>query len=929
MTSSADEERRETDRLSAALDGRYVFERELGRGGMATVYLARDLRHDRRVAVKVLHPDLAAVLGAERFLVEIRTTANLQHPHILPLFDSGTLHVEGGSADKGGAETRLFYVMPFVDGETLRARLERERQLPVDEAVRIAREVADALDYAHRHGVIHRDVKPENILLQEGHVQVADFGIALAVTRAGGDRLTQTGLSLGTPQYMAPEQATGERVIDARADVYALGAVLYEMLAGDPPFTAPTLQGVVALLLTAEPRRLSAVRRSVPAPIDAAVARALEKLPADRFASAAAFAAAMKASALGAAGEPPLAPPEPDRALAGSRSPPHTSSLGVTSPARLRRWSIVPWAVAGLTLVAGYVVGRGSAPRDRDTVVRLTAFVPGTLDLIVPRPGNVQQSLAISPDGSKLVLIAAPPNAAQSQLFLRRLDSTEPTPIPGTEGAEHPFFSPDGEWIGFVQDRKLQKARLDGSQRETIAALSFTVRGVSWGRGDVIVIGRQFGPLMRVPATGGEPRIVAYPDTSAAESFLFPQVLGDGNAALATLSVPQGRSHVVLVSLDSGDTTTVMDGVAAARYAETAHGGWLVFARADGTVMAQPFDLGSRRATGRPTLVAPDAHVMAGSGFAAIAVAENGTIAYHTGEPVRWELVVREPNGALVVLPAGSRGYRTPRFSPDGRQLAVAVSIGGNDVASDIWVYDFDRATFSRLTLDGGSTFPEYTPDGQWILYASLVRPDDRDLLRIRPSGGTPDTLLALRGQQHEAAITPDGGTLIYRQMDPRNSRDIWAIALGARGMAVPPRRRAIATTPFDERSIALSPDGRWLAYQSNESGRDEVYVRSVADGSSRWQLSPSGGDEPRWDHSGRALYYRNGDTLFTVDVAAREDSTFRSGARRMMFVLPAARDTRAAYDVSPDGRRFVFLREVPRNRPDEIRVVLHAFQGN
>src|SRR5512138_42441 len=266
--------------LQSALAGRYRVERELGAGGMATVYLARDLRHDRDVAIKVLHPELAAALGAERFLAEIKTTARLQHPHILPLLDSG---------DAGG----LYYVMPYVSGDTLRSRLDREGQLPVDEAVRIAREVADALAHAHAAGVVHRDIKPENILLQDGHARVADFGIALAIEQAGGTRLTQTGLSLGTPQYMAPEQAMGERTIDARADIYSLGCVLYEMLTGEPPFTGPTAQAIVARVMTDTPRPVSVQRRSVPAHIDAAVERALEKLPADRFSTATEFAAAL------------------------------------------------------------------------------------------------------------------------------------------------------------------------------------------------------------------------------------------------------------------------------------------------------------------------------------------------------------------------------------------------------------------------------------------------------------------------------------------------------------------------------------------------------------------------------------------------------------------------------------------------------------
>src|SRR5436190_16566790 len=258
--------------LTDALSDRYRIERELGAGGMATVYLAHDIKHDRDVAIKVLHADLGAALGGERFLTEIRTTARLQHPHILSLLDSG---------NAGGL---LYYVMPVVAGETLRARLEREKQLPIDDALRIAREIADALDHAHGVGVIHRDIKPENILLQGGHALVADFGIALAVQQAGGQRMTQTGLSLGTPQYMSPEQAMGDRTIDARSDIYALGAVTYEMLTGDPPFTGSTVQAIVAKVLTERPTAPTAVRDTVPPSVERAVMTALAKLPADRFA---------------------------------------------------------------------------------------------------------------------------------------------------------------------------------------------------------------------------------------------------------------------------------------------------------------------------------------------------------------------------------------------------------------------------------------------------------------------------------------------------------------------------------------------------------------------------------------------------------------------------------------------------------------------
>ena len=301
-------------RLQSALADRYRLDREVGAGGMATVYLAEDVRHDRRVALKVLRPELAAVIGAERFLAEIKLTANLQHPHILPLFDSGE------------ADGYLFYVMPFIQGETLRDRLNREKQLPVADAIRITTEVASALDYAHRHGVIHRDIKPENILLHDGQALVADFGIALAASKAGGSRMTETGMSLGTPHYMSPEQAMGEREITARSDVYALGAVLYEMLSAEPPFTGATAQAVVARVVTESPRPLLPQRHTIPRHVEAAVMTALEKLPADRFATAAEFADALRdksyqsTAAMPAAEAPPPAA-APARARAAGRPP--------------------------------------------------------------------------------------------------------------------------------------------------------------------------------------------------------------------------------------------------------------------------------------------------------------------------------------------------------------------------------------------------------------------------------------------------------------------------------------------------------------------------------------------------------------------------------------------------------------------------------
>jgi eukaryotic-like serine/threonine-protein kinase len=329
-------------RLQGALEDRYRIEREIGAGGMATVYLAHDLRHDRRVALKLMRPELSAVIGAERFLAEIKLTANLQHPHILPLFDSGE------------ADGCLFYVMPFVEGESLRERLTREKQLPVPEAVRIAAEVASALDYAHRHGVVHRDIKPENILLHDGRALVADFGIALAASKASGNRMTETGMSLGTPHYMSPEQAMGEREITARSDVYALGAMLYEMLTGDPPFTGSTAQAVVARVLTEAPRPILPQRHTIPPHVEAAVLTALEKLPADRFATAAEFGEALSGRGYvptvpsPAATPPSPSSPSPLHCGAGSgRGRPEQSTASASSSLRSRRCCRSPSRATG------------------------------------------------------------------------------------------------------------------------------------------------------------------------------------------------------------------------------------------------------------------------------------------------------------------------------------------------------------------------------------------------------------------------------------------------------------------------------------------------------------------------------------------------------------------------------------------------------
>ena len=493
-------------RLQSALSDKYRLEREIGAGGMATVYVAHDIRHDRRVALKVLRPELAAVIGAERFLAEIRLTANLQHSHILPLFDSGA------------ADSYLFYVMPYVQGETLRDRITREKQLPVADAIRIATEIASALDYAHRSGVVHRDIKPENILLHDGQALVADFGIALAASKASGARMTETGMSLGTPHYMSPEQAMGEREITARSDVYALGAVLYEMLTGDPPFTGSTAQAVVARVVTESPRPLTAQRHTIPPHVEAAVLTALEKLPADRFATAAQFA-----EALGNRGYASVT------ATAASPAAPRPRPRG--------RDPVVLVAVGLAVAATAAALWGWLRPGPEPVLNRYSLFLRPSEALQPSVNGSI--NVAISGDGRRVAYVG--PGEGGGRIWLRDHDKLRPTPIGGTEGGTSPFFSPDGRSLGFlVGGRTVRVLSLGGGPAITLSD-SINSSGGDWGVDGYVYIEVDSG-LARIRSTGGLPEPVYRMSAQKREiGAEFPNVLPGARGA--GLSAPASRSR--------------------------------------------------------------------------------------------------------------------------------------------------------------------------------------------------------------------------------------------------------------------------------------------------------------------------------------------------------------------------------------------------
>jgi eukaryotic-like serine/threonine-protein kinase len=854
--------------LTAALVDRYRIERELGQGGMATVYLGQDVKHDRKVALKVLRPELAAVIGAERFLAEIKTTANLQHPHILPLYDSGRA---GGQA----AEF-LFYVMPFIEGETVRDRLNREKQLPVADAVRIAGEVASALDYAHRQGVIHRDIKPENILLHDGSALVADFGIALAVSSAGGTRMTETGMSLGTPHYMSPEQAMGDRDVDARSDVYALGATLYEMLAGEPPFTGPTAQAIVAKVVTAIPEPVTTYRKTTPPHVADAVDQALHKLPADRFARATDFAAA-------------LANPNfvsSTRAAARQRSPSHQRALAGLGTLALVASGLAVW---------GWVRRPPTVPEEAVRFIVPLAADEGLPETVFgPR-------VAISRDGRTLAFVGTSP--VERQLYIRELNEAEPRALLGTEGAYEPAFSPDGRWIAFATTDKIEKIDLATNRVATLAPLpraGVLASGMAWGDDDTLLViqGRQ---LLRVPGGGGTPRDLSLADTAPAGHaqplFFWPDILPGGEVAIVNAN--DDGPKLERLSLRSGKRTVLLEGNYVARYAPPGH---LLIQSGDQAVSVVPFAVRQGRITESPVPLLPSvARGVGGSGD--FDVSATGVLVFVAAGAPRRTVVLVDRRGQETTLIARPAAYEDPKVSPDGPLLAYAEESEGR---RDIWLYDLARTTSARLTFESDNFYPTWSPDGKRVAFASR-RSGPSDIYSLPADGsGRLDTLYQSGLLSFPGAFTPDGRTLLFRQTHASSGFNILARDFADSGS----NARTVLQTPFNETAPALSPDGRWLAYASDETGRNEVYLRRYPSGEGRWSVSIDGGSEPVWRRDGGELFFRNGTGLYAVTIGSAGGAAPRIGHVVLLFQGPYRRNGRwAEYDVMPDGNHFVMVR--------------------
>ena len=861
--------------LTAALAGRYEVQRQLGEGGMATVYLARDLRHGRDVAVKVLKPELAAAVGSERFLAEVRTTARLQHPHILPLFDSGE------------AEGCLYYVMPYVPGESLEHRLRRERQLPVTDAVRIATDVAAALDYAHRHGVIHRDIKPANILLHDGKPVVSDFGIALAVS-AGAGRLTQAGLSLGTPLYMSPEQATGDAAIGPTTDVWALGCVLYEMLVGEPPYQGSTPQAILGRILHGEPASATAARRTVPANVDAAIRKALEKIPADRFMTAGAFADALQNPAF----------------RYGEQKPGATVSTQPSARQVATRRTMVALTALAVIAAGGALWSSRRGEASGPVPVRFTIEMqPGE---VLPLDAGLPRPMAISRDGRSIVYAARRPSG--SRLYLRRIEDANARPIPGTEGGSGAFLSPDGQWVGFASGGFIRKVPVLGGTPQTITrAVGFL--GATWSDDGTIVFHSWDSGLFRVASEGGTAQPLTRVDERRKEnSHQVPYALPGGRGVLFTVT-QDGPPAVELLEMSSGKRTRLVEGTDP-QYLSSGH---LLFTRA-GRMYTVPFDLADLRLTGREQPMAGEPSVLVIHDRGALAASLDGTLAYIPALTSTSRLVLVDRGGDIRRIVDEPHHFGHPRFSPDGTRVVVGMTPeSGSD---ELWVYDLAHDTHARLSVSGvGRAVWSY--DGKRIAFA---QGSDASIHAMPADDSKPPEILVSRdssGPVFPLAWSRDGRSFLYSHVTRETNRDVFAMS--ADGTRMP-----ILATTMDERSAMLSPDGRWIVYAALEPGREEeVYVQRYPGPGERVVVSVGGGREPVWSPPGDEIFYRSieGDRMLAVPV--KTTPTLTIGRAHTLFQGTfQTGEFWSDYDVNPTTGEFVML-AVDRQAQPRLTVAL------
>jgi serine/threonine protein kinase/Tol biopolymer transport system component len=879
--------------------GHYRIQEKIGSGGMGEVYRATDSRLDREVAVKVLPEEFAR--DAERmarFHREAKVLASLNHPNIAAIY---------GLEESNSARA---LIMELVRGPTLCDRI-KQGPLPPDETLPIAKQIAEGLEYAHERGIVHRDLKPSNVKLRaDGQAKILDFGLAKALQSETAEEelqnsptlsaaATRAGVLLGTAAYMSPEQARGKRV-DRRTDIWAFGCVLYEMLTGKAAFEGETISDTLAAVIRAEPD-FAALPASTPPLIRELLRRCLQKDPRQR---------------LQAIGEARITI---DESVSGRVDETGASTAAARAPGAAKR--LLPWAAAVLIALALGVLARDwlTNPSESHQTMRLSIQLPEALaGTFSANPGS---PFAFSPDGTHLVFAGSPPGKP-SQLYARPLDQQTAAPIAGTEDALQPFFSPDGHWIGFFANGRMRKVSIRGGPVSPLCDAPVP-HGASWASDGTIVYAPNFGSgLMRISSAGGNPYALTIPGAKDQEvSHRWPQVLPGGKAVLFTIQVATQTSYddarIAVLSLETGKWRTLVDGGSYARYVPSGH---IVYARA-GALMALPFDVQRLVVTGTPVRIeegvvtTPET-----SGSAEYDVTSSGMLAYvpGTGRLPERSLVWVDRQGVAKELPAPLKVYTGPRISPDGKLVAIQVTNVG---VSDIWIYEFARNTLTRLTFGpGNSAVPLWTPDGQRILYRSITNSVS---FRLKSTDGTGKEEVILKELNDPVgmplSVSPDGKTLLFgaRKSDASRAVGIEALSLNGDGKV-----QTFVASTFDQFNAQFSPDGRWVAYMSNESGRNEIYVQPFPGPGGKWMISTDGGANPRWARNGREIFFRNDDKMMSVPVNTQP--AFKAGTSRLLF-QDGSFVGQGNYDVSPDGQHFLMIREKESsNSPKELNVVLN-----
>lgn len=872
--------------------GPYEVIAPLGAGGMGEVYRAKDTRLDRDVAIKVLPAHLSRNPEfKQRFEREARSISQLTHPHICTLHDIG--HHDGAD----------YLVMELLEGETLAQRLTKGA-LPMEQTLSYGIEIASALDAAHRKGVVHRDLKPGNVMLTKTGAKLLDFGLAKSTAVLESDPsavtvsqpLTSKGTIIGTFQYMAPEQLEGIEA-DSRTDIFAFGAVLYEMATGKRAFEGHSRASLIASIMSSQPRPISELQPMTPPALDRLIRKCLAKDPDARWQSAADIADELRWI-----GE-------------GGSSATGTASGTVQGARRQYRRGVLSGGLVVAVLGATLVWSLRESPKAMPPL-HLSVSLPGT-DVVDAGLENL--AIALSPDGQSLAYCAR--GSGGINLYLRRLDQRDSTKLPGTEGAYDPFFSPDGEWIGFFGGTKLRKVSVRGGVSIPLAD-SIESRAGTWVDNETIVFAPTFGtPLMRLPASGGTLEPVTTLNLEKRErTHRWPEALPGGEWVLFTLgSIDSPGDYdaatIEAASLRTGERRVLVKGGRMARYAPSGH---LVFARKD-VLLAAPLDAADPKITGTPIPVLDGVGGEDTSGASHFSVSLNGTLAYVPGSPDALdELIWVDRSGKIEPIGVPQRLYDQVRVSPDGTQLLLAQ--GPSRSTGDIWRYDLARGTLTRVTFNQKSTGTLWTPDQRQVVYRT-----EAGLYQIMVQaldGSSPPRVIHKDTEPIlVSGITPDGSKVLFQLYGSGNS-DILVVPIDGSEPA-----RALWEEPGAQYAGTISPDGRWLAYVSQESGIDEVYVRPASGQGGKWQVSGEDGLVPAWSGDGKEIFFVRGDSMMAVSIEAGE-SLITPGTPKKLFDFPpgrrSERDTRS-FDIAPDGMRFVLIRSAtPGLGRRHINVVLN-----